>query len=197
MTTECQGNCKYGDHVWGSHCNPDKYDGSKCTCKQCPNFKLCKVWAPSWVFDCNAGRCINCNVSFRKNLVFREYTPPKECPVCLEDKLVHIKHPADCNHSRCMDCFRELWWPKSEINVDPRDWGFKPTCKCEDCAEPGAGCDDSMNAWERDYPLQYLAYLQEYDFQEEKQDAKRAEKGDPAICPLCKADVKNAHNNSW
>lgn len=194
MTTECKGNCQYGDSGFG--CNPDEYDGSKCTCKQCPNFKLCKVWAPPWLFDCCNGRCQNCDASFRKNLEFRESTTPEECPICLEEKLLYIKHPADCNHFQCSDCFKEQWWPNSCINLDPTDWGFRTDCNCEECIE-GWHCDNSMELWKRDYPEQYLEWQEEESRQQEELDTKLNERVDPAICPLCRANVKNAHNNSW
>lgn len=52
MTTECQANCEYKVPI----ATQTNMTDQKCNCKQCLNFKSCKVWAPSCVFDCNAGR---------------------------------------------------------------------------------------------------------------------------------------------
>lgn len=80
----CEGNCVHGDVLYGN--DPFAYDGSQCGCVRCPNFRLCGVWSPPVYLEINNGRCINCNASFRKNLVFTEHAPPVTCPICLDDK---------------------------------------------------------------------------------------------------------------
>lgn len=190
------GNCRYGNLHFGT--DPDNYDGVKCTCKRCPNFQLCRAWAPSWVFDCHSGRCGNCNATFRKDLQFQEHTGAIDCPICLESRHMFIKHPSECGHSICFDCFREQWWPDHEIHLNPREWGFATDCQCIYCTDGSEyPCESAIDAWKETHPDRYFSWQQEEQRQQHRLDTKLLQRADPKACPLCRAHLKDAPNNSW
>ena len=113
----CEGNCVHGDKGYVD--DPCAYDGTKCGCVKCPNFELCEVWAPPVDLSCSHSRCLNCDISFGKNLVI--CSNAEDCPICLEVKPVFVEHPAGCKHAVCIDCFKELWWPEAAQEED-FDW---------------------------------------------------------------------------
>lgn len=182
----CEGNCEYGNKM---------YDGSKCGCIKCPNFELCHVWSNPIYFDCHHGRCVNCNVSFRKNLVIRD-SEPEICCICLDEKKVYVSHPSECGHEMCIDCFREQWWPKSEVNLEPRDYGFSTTCTCEECVDD-IYCVDAIENWEKTCPDDAARWREEENKQQDILDAQLAERANPEKCPLCRKHLLESSNNSW
>jgi len=195
----CLGNCAFSDELYGH--DPgygELYDGSRCSCKRCPNFRLCKCWAPEWVYDCHNGRCGNCNASFRKNLVFVDHEVPATCPICLDSKVFFIEHPAECGHAMCADCFKEQWWPVHEINLNPRDWGFYTDCRCQYCIDDNEyPCKTAMDAWEQNEPGAYAAWQLEEERQQDELDQKLASRADKRACPVCRAHLRDAPSNSW
>lgn len=192
MAASCDGNCHYGDQGWGG--NTENYDRATCTCKRCPNFKLCKTL----VFDCHNGRCHTCNSAFRKDLQFQEHADAIDCPICLESRYMFIKHPADCGHSICFDCFKEQWLPENEINLNPRDWGFATDCQCIYCTDGSEyPCNSAIDAWEDTHPDRYSLWQQAEQRQQHLLDIKLLQRADPKACPLCRAHLKDALNNSW
>jgi hypothetical protein len=172
----CEENCLYGDYIFGN--NPIEYDGSKCGCKQCPNFELCRRWMPPEYFDSCNGRCSNCDLSFRKNLVFSE---KEQCPICLETKHRMVGHPAECGHKICKACFVEQWWPVPEY-PSPSEFGLE---------------GDDEDVWAKDFSDEYDAYLFALNKADFDLEQKKAERGDEQACPVCRAHLRDAPNNSW
>lgn len=212
----CEGNCKFGDP--GDGHNPDAYDGSQCGCKQCPNFEICKKWAPPWYFECHRGRCYYCNMSYRKDLEFLDPVDPEErCPVCLEAGRRSVRHPAECGHAVCVQCFKEMWWPEGPTYPTPREFGYVPPPGCPDIDGPGglAECADdclcypnlrkegnpfansAMDVWERECPEEFKAYAARCDELDAAYYTKLAARADPKACPVCRAHLKDAPSNSW
>lgn len=116
MTSTCSGD--------GSCLDPNVNNKRLFTCShncrhiKCPNYLLCGVIAPQWVYNCHNGRCGNCNISFGKDLTFKQ--SQEECGICLENKSSFVQLPA-CNHFICVECFRECYWPKNNDGEPPDD----------------------------------------------------------------------------
>jgi hypothetical protein len=139
-------NCVHGDALCGN--DPVVYDGRQCGYLRCPNFHLCGAWTSPVYLNIHNGRCGICNSEFRKNLVFTEHAPPVACPICLDDKPLHIKHPAQCGHSACYDCFKEAWLPSHCVHLNPRDYGFTTDCGCKQCTSDDTfPCTSTLTAW--------------------------------------------------
>lgn len=192
MSAPCTGNCEFGD---GAYVDPLAYDGSKCGCKKCPNFRFCKEWAPPWYFNCHSNRCGSCNDSFRKNLEFVDEI--LECPICLTNQPVHIKHPAGCGHSVCSGCFEEMWRPKRPVDIDPHDYGFSSGCTCTECKSYPVGCEAELTKWRERAPDDYNEYKFADEVQDDDFDTKCEERADCSKCSICRASVQDAPNNSW
>lgn len=79
---------------------------SKCLGKmeKCPNWMMCHRSHPKGLLGCWGGRCLNCDITFGQNLVFKESCD--ECPICLEPivgyGMVFPKCPR--GHLFCIDC---------------------------------------------------------------------------------------------
>ena len=185
----CEGNCCFGT-------DDSSYDGSKCGCKQCPNFELCGTWAPPWYYDCHAGRCGNCNMTFAKNL---EFSSPSgdTCPVCLETNGRFVAHPANCGHKLCVDCLRESFWPEKPY-PESEEYGFVSPCNCEEsCAdEPCEEYYQAEHEW-IETTAAGLAYTTAMDLIDKAFEEQLAERADPQRCPVCRAHLADATNNSW
>lgn len=178
--TRCPGNCVYGDPLFGN--DPDAYDGSQCGCVRCEHFSVCQ----EWIGDTHGGCIVNLVIPFTP--VSREYAPPVTCPICLEDKGVHIEHPARCGHTVCRDCFKEAWIPSIDVDLDPRDYGFTTTCTCKYCADDEAyPCETAMTAWETARPDQTQTWHTEENAQTRARIYDIASRPDPSRCCVCRA----------
>lgn len=179
----------------------------------CPNNEFCAAWYPYEFHDCWGGRCVDCDVTLRHTLVFRDTDPDWECPVCFEHCDRAVEHPAECRHLVCMPCLRRMcgmWreWTHNQL-VDPREYGCpscphgnNPTsCPHDPRIDPAStdpwqyGCAGTVGQWE-------LADLQAYNQWQERLDAlEEARQHDdafePTNCPLCRANVAAAPNASW
>ena len=82
---------------------------AECEPVLCPNDDVCGdprfSGTPRWYLDCHGSRCQTCNMTFGKDLVFRD--TPDECPVCLEGDRKKLGLPF-CSHSVCVVCFNVL-----------------------------------------------------------------------------------------
>ena len=188
----CSGNCVHGDEMYG---DPLAYDGSKCGCIKCPNFPVCSMWAPPWVFDVYHGRCGNCSGNFRKNLVFT--TDIFTCVICLEETILGVRHPAECGHRCCIGCFKEQWIPKEPDNIDPQTFGMNRECTCQWCSLPGIPCQGSINRWELNDPVAFRRWLDVNDAHTNEWAEGLKMRPDPAACFLCRANVADAPSNDW
>lgn len=198
MTTlPCEGNCRFGDYQFVGVDAALAYDGSRCGCKPCPNLRLCHMWLPPEYMDIHRGRCGNCNVTFRKNLVFVD-TTPETCCICLEKQTVFVQHPAGCGHTMCLGCFREQWWPNNTAFVNPRAFGFATTCACEYCSDKEDWpCEKAIKQWKQTNPADEAAWRQEETQQQAALEAKLEARSDPQKCPLCRKHLLDASDNSW
>jgi len=82
---------------------------AECEPVYCPNNEICSSMdggLPQWFLDCHGSRCLNCNMTFGKDLTFRH--TPDECPVCLECDTKHVDMPF-CSHSVCVACFKRMY----------------------------------------------------------------------------------------
>jgi len=193
MRTECQGNCEHGDEMLVGLEACLSYDGTKCLCKQCPNFNLCHVWAPQWVFDCKKGLCVNCDIHLG-HLTFRDATTP--CPVCTgPDKKAHVQFPG-CEHWVCVDCMRKIrLCDDNRYNVDVCLYGCPP-CPNGCCNPPrGEQCyceeyDLVKDLWKKCDPNSY----DRWNKAEEESNLKGEPQGSfysTRSCPLCLRDKRN------
>lgn len=178
----CESNCEYGDGV-----DALTYDGSKCGCVKCPNFPVCRVWAPPWVFGCNRGLCINCASWGPGRLEFKSLA---DCPICLEHK-PSVKHPA-CEHTLCVDCLREQMYPSDAPSLPSRPYGFVTDCMCCWCNGTDKRwdyCDDAHQIWKIEHPDQYEAWSAADNAQREAYDAAIDERVDWRACCLCRKTI--------
>lgn len=171
------------------------YDGSKCSCKKCPNFTLCKVWAPAWVYDCHSGRCHNCNASFAKDLVFQ--TTPLDCPICHDTVTLSVKHPAGCEHATCIACFKEMWNWDVRDEPQPQDYGLAKCECCDDYADTECTCDADDAKWRADYPEDVVRYKMAVEMHDTQEVVRMEGRADPRCCPMCRANVRDDPSNSW
>jgi hypothetical protein len=87
----------------------------ECRPVPCPNFIVCGVLLPVWL---QARRCINCDITFGKNLSVHIVAAPKECPVCFDTMPVAVTYPSGCQHKFCCHCTRRLFgWP-AEVSAE-------------------------------------------------------------------------------
>lgn len=187
----CEGNCQFGDSGSVGMKACIEYDGSKCGCIKCPNFKLCHIRASPRYFGCHHGRCWNCNMFFRKNLAIR-ISDLETCCICLDEKTVFVGHPSECGHEMCIECFREQWWPEREDYGDPRDFGFQPTCPSDEDSD----WEDELDKWGKNFPEQAKQWQNEQDMQDFYFEEKLKERSDPERCPLCRKHLLES-NVSW
>ena len=99
-----------------------------------------------------------------------------------------IEHPAECGHSVCIVCTKEHWWPKEPAYPLPSEYGAPKAADLdEEVGELWAMCNlrDALK-WE--------AAMTEM---EETHLKHLMERADPKACPLCRAHLKDAPNNSW
>ena len=193
MRTECRGNCEHGDELFVGLEACLSYDGTKCSCRQCPNFHICHVWAPQCYFDCHGGLCTNCDLLLG-HLTFRDATTP--CPACTgSDKKAHVQFPG-CDHWVCVDCMRKIKFEDdSRCNVDVCLYGCPP---CPNgCSNPPRGeqcyCEEYdlvKDLWERRDPSSYDRW--------NKAEEASISKGEPQgsfyatrSCPLCLRDDRD------
>ena len=72
---------------------------------KCMNYELCETVLPKWWYDCKACYiCTNCDMFF--GLVL-DFIATQECVICGETK-IHVKFPAQCGHSFCVSCSRNI-----------------------------------------------------------------------------------------
>lgn len=181
----CTGNCKYGDALYGN--NPEAYDGSRCGCIQCPNFRYCGTWCAPVYLTFNHGCCRGACIRLPR-LEFVDKQDKDSCVICLEDKHLFVKHPSGCGHELCLDCFRLCFNPDTEAPpVDPRAYGFDVNCACEFCTAPESlPCSNSLHQWETACPDAYTAWNTAQAANELAHERKLQERPDPAVCFLCR-----------
>lgn len=139
-------------------------DPSACVCPPCPNSRLCGMHhIPPVYLEIHRGTCGNCAAIFGKALSFVE--EEFECPVCLENRPVGIRHPSNCSHIFCVDCTRRLFWA-SENDIDPEDYGF-------------TGNSSLADWFETEGAQQYMLALEEEDDNFECDER----------CPLCRREA--------
>ena len=69
----------------------------------CVNADVCgRTTSPSLI-DARTGRCLPCNLSHGRTLVFLAPVPDAECAICLVPQLPRVKMPS-CRHTLCTAC---------------------------------------------------------------------------------------------
>ena len=132
----------------------------ECTLKRCPNYIYCGKEDPEWYMDCHGGRCLMCNMTFNKDLVFGG---EMECPICLEVK--ESVQRANCSHSVCIDCFKESF-------------------RTEFLPQPECPYDDQEDLPENDPRV--MEYNLLYDFWEHSERCEWERRSHLRCCPLCR-----------
>lgn len=189
----CEANCVHGD--------PDfdegpvvAYDGSLCGCRRCPNFEVCGTWAPPWVYDCHNGRCMNCNVVFRKDLAFAAGAGDL-CSICLETPPRMVQHPAQCGHAVCVACMKSLFHVPEPAWPEPSHFGAPDAVDGGDTGEYNAA---ALEAWKAADPAAYAAWTADHDAVEQQHEEQMEIRGRVIkCCPVCRAELLEAHGNSW
>jgi hypothetical protein len=149
----CAVQCLYGHRGR----DPFAYDGSQCGCAKCPNFEMCRHWAPQWSLDRFDGRCAKCCISFDRDLTFRDGVEP--CAVCTEVGREMV-FPA-CEHAFCTGCSHKLLWGSGrQFYLDPGPYGCPPCPNGCDNPFRGKQCyceerDDSFREWRTSKPEEY------------------------------------------
>jgi len=72
----------------------------------CPNFKACNQFLKKIHKDYYNGRCLDCDITFGKNLEF--VNENNECPICLDNKINCVRMP-NCTHIVCLQCFKKCF----------------------------------------------------------------------------------------
>ncbi|KAJ1494836.1 hypothetical protein T484DRAFT_3631389 [Baffinella frigidus] len=102
---KCRGVCLGGE---GQQLDdPVCTNTKRCTAARCPNFPVCGDEAPQWVFDCNGGRCINCNMVLGPLTFLEASSADDPCPVCLEAAPLRVQMTCAGRHNVCVACFRK------------------------------------------------------------------------------------------
>jgi hypothetical protein len=81
---------------------------SGCTCKldKCPNYPICGVRNPTYLFIGKDGVCLECNLVFDKRLL--KDKKRTQCLVCTEEK--HLYQLPICDHKLCKDCIKNIFY---------------------------------------------------------------------------------------
>ena len=149
---------------------------------KCKNYQFCGQVLPEWWWE-SKGKylCINCDISWCRELEFRE---PAECPVCYETK-VQVKFPGTCEHWFCCSCTNVVVYGKEIVpGVSPVPFGCPP---CPNgCVNPGIGpqcnCveyDPVLEQWEDSNDPGFAIYNDFIDANVEYTEATKK-------CPLCR-----------
>jgi hypothetical protein len=176
----CNGNCEFVH----SHF---PYDGSKCGCVCCPNVEFCNQWFPPEYLGCWNGWCVSCDITFTQMLEFSN--PIEDCPICLERKPRCIAHPANCGHKVCIECLKEMFWPKRPEHPAYEEFGFQTLCDC--CGDASSkSCDiyeQSLDDWLSGDSNGVKAYYKACDVVDQAFDDKICDRANARRCPLCRA----------
>jgi hypothetical protein len=105
LSEQCRGMCLSQAGLGYNTFVRKRICGENCQLVKCPNYQLCGMADPQCILDCHADRCIYCDQSWGCDLTFIEEI--KECPICLEDKPLHILWK--CPHELCVECFRRTY----------------------------------------------------------------------------------------
>lgn len=73
--------------------------------KKCPNWHFCHTSHPVQLMNCWGGRCLSCDMTFGRNLVFVDTNA--ECSICMEYSMDRMVFPG-CgnNHTFCISCVK-------------------------------------------------------------------------------------------
>lgn len=151
-----------------------------CEPLKCPNFAVCGDRSPLWVHQCHGGRCLHCNMNFRKNLTFKE--TPEECPVCMEVSECVVL--PSCTHTMCIPCFQRCY-----VNGPPKT--DEPPFPYPEREDEYYDEMDSLttNPVYRDLYYDPLVEKWNEDIERwhDRWDAKYADEENLRKCPICRA----------
>lgn len=136
MADDCDGECLYQADME----NRRYFRIKECTCVPlaCPNYTLCGHCLPACHMDAYNGRCLDCDITFGKDLVFHSHRQPDNdgvfengptqhdnttaadddgvtlqdpymCPICY-DWLSISAEMVTCTHRFCIPCIRHLFF---------------------------------------------------------------------------------------
>jgi hypothetical protein len=73
---------------------------------KCPNFLICGNADQKYEFGYHNGRCLDCDIGYGKNFIFKEQT--EECHICLEEKNIQVYFTGCDVHTCCLNCFKRV-----------------------------------------------------------------------------------------
>lgn len=154
-------------------------ENDNCEEKQCPNFVICGTIAPSWVFQCRWGACVNCDMQFGGPLNFKD---SGECPICFEEN-VPLVQMLRCQHQICTSCFKHIFNPE------------KTPCSEFPYPEIEEGkYDEDRDKWKKGNPNWRIQYplLEAYEIEEDlcynldQEEWRELKEGPLRKCCICR-----------
>jgi hypothetical protein len=158
---------------------------------KCKNYELCEhILSPDWWEWYANYICPSCDMFGFKELEFKEYN--EECIVCNETGNKHVKFPANCGHSFCVSCSKNiLFWDETRYHLSRVPFGC-PSCP-NGCMNPikGKQCyceeyDEILDRWEVEYPEKYKQYNDAENLSVELSETTSGSVFDSKKCPLCR-----------
>lgn len=155
--------------------NTDILCEHNCQPLKCPNFAVCGDESQKWVYGCHGGRCIHCNMNFRKNLTIND--TPEECPICTEVSQCVVL--PNCTHRLCITCFRRCY-----VNGPPRvgEPPFPYPEKEDEYFETG---NEHTNQLYHD-PL-VMKWNDDWEKWDDEWNSKYRNESNLRTCPICRA----------
>jgi hypothetical protein len=172
--TKCTGN---GSCLDANTCERIVKCKFNCKGKKCPNYILCGIVAPQWLFDCCGDLCTNCDILFGKWAGGKGIleTQEVECPICLEEKL-GISQPK-CNHFLCIECFKRCHYGDDDLENEPK---FPYNSDIEE-----EYYDDPDNPeWANNEKI--VKYNNDYNKWDDQRELKKYNESYLRQCPLCR-----------
>ena len=162
---------------------------------KCKNYDLCENILPlDWWKNKATYLCISCDIFGWKELEFKECI--EECVVCNETGNKQVKFPANCGHSFCVSCSKNiLFWDETRYHLSQVPFGCPPCpngcinpikgkqCYCEDY-------DEILDQWKEEYPDKYKEYNDAENLSIELSETISGSVFGSRICPLCRKKYK-------
>jgi hypothetical protein len=136
----------------------------------CPNFEVC-----DGVMDPQLRTCSNCTWRSldNKNKRLLKFDDGQDCPICLDENVRCVKN-INCDHYRCIGCFKTCHELANEDNPPPFP---SSVCDEEDYDNDPEKYDDNpiIQVW-RDCCAVYYSEIDKINY----------ERKNLRVCPLCR-----------
>ena len=164
---------------------------------KCKNYELCQHILPPTAYEDGTNYlCMTCGDWFKRGgfgwneLEFRE--SEEECAVCMETSNIQLNFPANCGHSFCVSCSRNiLFYDETRYHLSPIPYGC-PSCP-NGCINPEKGkqcyCeeyDEIQEEWEQEQPDKYKEWNDAENISIKLSETISGSVFGSAKCPLCR-----------